>query len=581
MISDFDNKKFPELKCEDKMFEKDEPFKPFQVLLMILPSSSKKLIPQCYHSIFTDLKEFYPEKFSLDFNGKRNPWEAFVILPFIKSKKVIEAEQIIYNKCIKNEDEKFRLSESDLERNKKGKSYLYYHDPNSNYNSSISKFKNFDFIGNVKVKKDEYKMYIDIKTNLDKNYEQKIVAYNFPTLKYIDYDFKLDRRREKYQRVEIFKIKPILNYQNLNEKAYELFLQGIMKKEDTVYFDCPFRREGFLQAIISPLGYYYLEKNNKVEIDKNYRADKVRMTPMKGFWFDTTNYLCEVFPLKCVSRNSDGKLVKIYEVFPLYVPLEVTSFNSVRPDEFKLLTNDYKTFSNKFATIHNEFPLNKRVLLLNKANYGQIGTVQAYINKNNHNNYNSFNEKNYNKLNYDETVNYDLTQEDYFVPLEKLYNGPLVEVKINNTSKNILDLESDSQFAKLILYENESSYISLDELSKSLNISPEVLKYITSSLLITNASSEMINLEKSEIVQYDIGLNLINDNLILPGYTAVKYIDKSEFGMKVEYSQEALKLIEHYMENFGFVFDSIKRYKEIYKNSKKFFKVYMIINICR
>ena len=53
----------------------------------------------------------------------------------------------------------------------------------------------------------------------------------------------------------------------------------------------------------------------------------------------------------------------------------------------------------------------------------------------------------------------------------------------------------------------------------------------------------------------------------------VKFIDNSEYGMRIEYSEEAIKLIKYYQEKFGFVFDSIRRYKELYKQSEKYYKV--------
>lgn len=56
-------------------------------LLAVLPAASKDLLPTCYHSLMTDdesiIKEYYPEDFETDLNGKRQPWEAVVLVPFI------------------------------------------------------------------------------------------------------------------------------------------------------------------------------------------------------------------------------------------------------------------------------------------------------------------------------------------------------------------------------------------------------------------------------------------------------------------------------------------------------------------
>ncbi len=35
------------------------------------------------------IKEFYPEEFSVDMNGKKNSWEAVVLIPFIDQNRLI------------------------------------------------------------------------------------------------------------------------------------------------------------------------------------------------------------------------------------------------------------------------------------------------------------------------------------------------------------------------------------------------------------------------------------------------------------------------------------------------------------
>jgi len=35
------------------------------------------------------IKEFYPEEFSVDMNGKKNSWEAIVLIPFIDQDRLI------------------------------------------------------------------------------------------------------------------------------------------------------------------------------------------------------------------------------------------------------------------------------------------------------------------------------------------------------------------------------------------------------------------------------------------------------------------------------------------------------------
>jgi 5'-3' exoribonuclease 1 len=79
-------------------FELGHPFTPFQQLLGCLPPSSSYLLPKPYQWLMTDplspLHHVYPSEFVEDMDGKRHSWEAVVILPFIDSKDIVNAEQL-------------------------------------------------------------------------------------------------------------------------------------------------------------------------------------------------------------------------------------------------------------------------------------------------------------------------------------------------------------------------------------------------------------------------------------------------------------------------------------------------------
>jgi len=50
----------------------------------VLPAASQNLLPVPYRDLMTNsLKQYYPEKFETDLNGKLHEWEAVVLLPFI------------------------------------------------------------------------------------------------------------------------------------------------------------------------------------------------------------------------------------------------------------------------------------------------------------------------------------------------------------------------------------------------------------------------------------------------------------------------------------------------------------------
>eukprot|EP00986_Skeletonema_menzelii_P018505 scaffold26651_cov134-Skeletonema_menzelii.AAC.2 len=91
-----------------------EPLRPFEQLLACLPPSSSYLLPEPYRWLMTSsdspLIDFYPESFTVDMNGKRWPWEAVTLLPFIDSAKLSHATRTLIDDN-KLTDEEKRLNQ--------------------------------------------------------------------------------------------------------------------------------------------------------------------------------------------------------------------------------------------------------------------------------------------------------------------------------------------------------------------------------------------------------------------------------------------------------------------------------------
>lgn len=111
-----DIKGFTDLQID---FDLGEPFKPYEQLLAVLPSASKTLLPDCYHKLMTDenslIKEYYPENFETDLNGKRQEWEAVVLVPFIDENVLLAAMQ----PC------NLELTDEEVKRNTHGPMLVY------------------------------------------------------------------------------------------------------------------------------------------------------------------------------------------------------------------------------------------------------------------------------------------------------------------------------------------------------------------------------------------------------------------------------------------------------------------------
>lgn len=87
-------------------------------LLTVLPPQSKLLLPTPFHSIFYDLKYFFPSHIEIDLTGKQKLWEGVVKLPLVNCK-------IFYDYYIRYKD---KISEQDKKRNTIGKTFVYHYD---------------------------------------------------------------------------------------------------------------------------------------------------------------------------------------------------------------------------------------------------------------------------------------------------------------------------------------------------------------------------------------------------------------------------------------------------------------------
>lgn len=102
-------------KMSDRVVSLEKPLDPFFQLLCVLPPKSFKLLPEPLPKIMKSLSQFYPEEFILDMDGKRNEWEAVVILPALDHKIMFKE----YTKLLK------MVELRDKHRNKINKSIVF------------------------------------------------------------------------------------------------------------------------------------------------------------------------------------------------------------------------------------------------------------------------------------------------------------------------------------------------------------------------------------------------------------------------------------------------------------------------
>ena len=107
-------------------FDLGEPFPSLAQLLSVLPPQSSSLLPKALGELMlhpsSPLISYYPPDFESDPNGKRQPWEAVVKVPFIDGDLLLETvEQVLE----KDGDDGALLSPSERRRNQRGKQHVY------------------------------------------------------------------------------------------------------------------------------------------------------------------------------------------------------------------------------------------------------------------------------------------------------------------------------------------------------------------------------------------------------------------------------------------------------------------------
>ena len=126
MLSDLVNlnEVLEEITFENKL---GSPLNPFDQLMGCMPPSQAHHLPEPYRCLMADpdspIIDFYPQSFVVDMNGKRWPWEAVTLLPFIDSRRLVEATSSI---------DTTQLTEEERERNATGTAVVIKHDPAHN-----------------------------------------------------------------------------------------------------------------------------------------------------------------------------------------------------------------------------------------------------------------------------------------------------------------------------------------------------------------------------------------------------------------------------------------------------------------
>jgi len=315
-----------------------EPLKPFEQLMACLPPSSANLLPRPYQWLMKSPKspiiDFYPESFTVDMNGKRWPWEAVVLLPFIDSKRLIESSRHFVASELLSDDEMRRNQLGDAVVYKKGNIQL--HDL-----PALNERPNFEAIEGCTVMEQRF-------GETEWKYDHESTCFRpellqgvkspypgYPTLR----DAPIHAMAKRKLGINVFGLRSRYKTAVLeldSEIPSIVSASSIAKRliGSTLYFRYPFLQEGFVTAVSDervtvrgtdePRLWDAKEAKTwrlkKEAIERQYETGD-GLTGSGGWCIPDSKVTLSIRPLKEIETLPDGSKVKIYARLEVDVPL--------------------------------------------------------------------------------------------------------------------------------------------------------------------------------------------------------------------------------------------------------------------
>lgn len=338
---------------KDISFEENpgEPLKPFEQLMACLPPSSAELLPKPYQYLMKSNKspiiDFYPDSFTIDMNGKRWPWEAVVLLPFIDSKRLIDSSRNMVPDTLLTEDER--------RRNQLGDALVYTRDEAVTTTvPALNDRPNFGAIEDCHVLERKYNDTSWKDEHLAANAVLRpellagaIVPYpGFPTLR----DAPVHGLTRRKLGINVFGMRSRYRTAVLQldrEIPMITSAESIAGKfiGTTLYFRYPFLQEGFVTAVSDtsvtvrgkePARIWSVKESQTWKlkndtIKRQYETGE-GLTGSGGWNVPESEVTLSIRPLKEIQTLSDGSKVKIYARLEVEVPIVASIWSPSKPD---------------------------------------------------------------------------------------------------------------------------------------------------------------------------------------------------------------------------------------------------------
>eukprot|EP01022_Parablepharisma_sp_SALTPOND_P008218 TRINITY_DN1353_c0_g1_i1.p1 TRINITY_DN1353_c0_g1~~TRINITY_DN1353_c0_g1_i1.p1 ORF type:complete len:1171 (+),score=123.77 TRINITY_DN1353_c0_g1_i1:444-3956(+) len=352
--------------------EPNNPLTPFEQLLCILPKASMALLPKRYHKLYdedSEIRDLYPEKYQIDYNGRELPWEAIKLIPFVDIFRVLEAEgKMLADPTLPP------LTEFEKERNvfHKPVEYLYSKVPPATIIDST--LKEMPKLINPHCIKREYVFPTgptSFSSTLAKGVD--IPCYDFPSLKHIGIIGcevqTVNSRNGEYDRVDL-----ILPDCPVPEEDLSSLLGKI------VYVDYPYQKEARIMSIATKtltISQQFNAEKGCMELTKNEVKDSKFITDafytLKRQGLKTADgeikFVCYCAPMEYIMKNFQG-------TEPYSKSFSYKSWPYASP--VVMLTRDPRNYLNCDKWLLDQelqYPAGASCAIIRGKDYGSVGVI--------------------------------------------------------------------------------------------------------------------------------------------------------------------------------------------------------------
>jgi len=323
-------------------FELGKPYRPLQQLLSVLPPASKKFLPKPYQELVEDgspLKDWYPEKFNLDQNFKRAPWEAIALIPFLDEKRLIST--LLDRKC----DDK--LTTAEKRRNEaEGQNYVYMmmnlrkksDNPRPRVKSTLP-----GLFGDIESCVAEERLFSfprksqDFKPELCK--DCRIPAPGFPSLLSLELKPRLANIGLNIFGFKSHKATLTVNIGMTNDqKDVKALVKRFLHEKKHAYINWPCIKEAVVAQIYD--GNHMFRDKKSWAVSESIRKDMLKIEEKverkyistRGVYFERTRILLEVHEFLRLERDIDGSRRKLFARNTTWVPAPLVLMKHPAPD---------------------------------------------------------------------------------------------------------------------------------------------------------------------------------------------------------------------------------------------------------